>query len=402
MTGDRTPDERPGEDASPFPRASASRDRVWHILTGEYPPARGGVGDYTRRLAEALARAGREVHVWAPSPAETLHGVHLHPATFGSGALEGLGYDLDRFPAPRRLLVQYAPQAFGARGMNVGFARWVRARARAGDDVRVMFHEPYFPFVLRRPQRNLISVATRAMAVLLLRAARRAYVSTPAWEELLRPWAPARLDPMRWLPIPATVPRVDDPEAVTLLRAQLRGGDPERHVVGHFGTYGALVAPLLEPALTTILSPPANTVALLLGEGGPEFAERLERAAPGLRGRIVAPGWLPPERVSVHLQACDVAVQPYPDGASTRRTTLMAALANGVPTVTTGGRFTEPVWAESPVAMVPANDAAALSVAVLDLLDDAARRRKAGDAARAFYDARFAMERTIDVLLEEE
>ncbi len=402
MTKDRAPDERPGVDAPPHLRTSAPSNRVWHLLTGEYPPARGGVGDYTRHLAEALARAGREVHVWAPSPAETAYGVHLHPATFSRGALEGLGYDLDRFPAPRRLLVQYAPQAFGARGTNVAFARWVHARARAGDDVRVMFHEPFFPFVLRRPQRNLISVATRAMAMLLLRAASRAYVSTPAWEELLRPWAPARLGPMRWLPIPATVPRADDPEAVAVLRARLRGGDPGRHVVGHFGTYGDMVAPLLEPALTTILAPPGNTVALLLGEGGPAFVERLECATPGLRGRIVAPGWLPPDRVSVHLQACDVAVQPYPDGASTRRTTLMAAIANGVPTVTTGGRFTEPVWAESPVPLVPANDAAALSVAVLDLLDDVARRRKIGDAARAFYDARFAMERTIDVLLEEE
>jgi len=401
MTDDRDADERPGEDALPHSRTPAlSHSRTWHLITGEY--GRGGVGDYTRHLAGEMARAGRDVHVWAPAPARREDGFDVHPATFQPGGLRSLGRDLDRFPAPRRLLVQYAPQAFGARGMNVVFGAWVLRRARSGDDVRVMFHEPYFPFVLRRPQRNLISVATRAMAAMLLRAARRAYVSTPAWEELLRPWAPRGLGRMRWLPIPATVPRAADPEAVALLRAQLRGGDPAVHVIGHFGTYGAMVAPLLEPALLAVLGWPSRATAVLLGEGGPAFAARLESAVPMLQGRIVAPGWLPPKGVSAHLQACDVAVQPYPDGASARRTTLMAALANGVPTVTTAGPYTEPVWAESPVTLVPAADASALAAAVLDLLDDRARRMRIADESRAFYQARFSMERTVDVLLEDE
>jgi hypothetical protein len=361
------------------------------------------VGDYTELLAGALARAGREVHVWAPAPEGRVDGVEVHPVGgFGRAGRRAMAQGLDRFPAPRTLLVQYAPRAFGLEGMNVAFCRWLLGRARAGDDVRVMFHEPFFPFGVQRPQRNLLAAVNRGMAMLLLRASRVAYVSTPAWAERLRPWAPRGL-PLRWLPVPATVPRVDDPEAVAVLRARLRGGDPGRHVVGHFGTYGALVAPLLEPALLAVLAPPANSVALLLGAGGPEFAERLERADPSLRGRTVAPGWLPPGQVSVHLQACDVAVQPFPDGASSRRTTLMAALANGVATVTTSGRSTEPLWGESPVPLVPAGgDGGALAVEVLNLLDDDARRRGAGERGRAFYERHFAVERTLDVLLAEE
>ena len=38
----------------------------WHILSGEYPPQPGGVSDYTAGLAEGLAKAGAEVHVWVP------------------------------------------------------------------------------------------------------------------------------------------------------------------------------------------------------------------------------------------------------------------------------------------------------------------------------------------------
>jgi glycosyltransferase involved in cell wall biosynthesis len=393
------------EDDIPHSRTLAlSHSRTFHLITGEYPPQPGGVGDYTEQLARALAAEGCEVHVWAPSPqGADVERLHVHAVGgFGRAGLARLDAGLDAFPAPRTLLVQYAPQAFGARGMNVAFCRRMLRRARWKDEVRVMFHEPFYPFGLARPWRNLLAAANRVMAMLLLRAARRAYVSTPAWEALLRPWALPGLGPMRWLPIPSTIPAVDDPEGVAVLRARLRGGEPEHHIVGHFGTYGGMIAPLLEPALLAVLAPPSRSVALLLGDGGPAFARRLEEAEPELRGRLVAPGRLPAEDVSRHLQACDVAVQPYPDGASARRTSLMAALANGVPTVTTVGRFTEPVWRDGPLPLVPAGeDGSALAVEVLDLLDDAPRRRRVGSEARAFYDRHFSMRRTLEVLLEE-
>ena len=41
----------------------------WSILTGEYPPACGGVGDYTVMLAEALAASGADVSIFTPTPA---------------------------------------------------------------------------------------------------------------------------------------------------------------------------------------------------------------------------------------------------------------------------------------------------------------------------------------------
>ncbi len=375
--------------------------RVWHLITGEYPPAGGGVGEYTQALAHALAAEGCEPHVWAPADPARDGRVEVHRAGFAGAGLRRLDAELDAFAAPRTLLVQYAPQAFGRRGMNVAFCRWVLRRAKRGDDVRVMFHEPYVQFGWRRPQRNVLALANRWMAMLLLRAARAAYVSTPAWERLLRPWAPRALGAMRWLPIPSTVPRVDDPEAVAVLRAQIGANVPGRHVVGHFGTYGGMIAPLLEPALLAILAPPSTSVALLLGDGGPAFAERLVRADPALRGRLVAPGRLPRERLSVHLQACDVLVQPYPDGVSARRTTMMAALANGVAAVTTFGRFTEPEWRESGIPLVPPGHASALAAEALNLLDDDARRRDLAARGREFYERNFAMQRTIDVLLGE-
>ena len=153
------------------PARRGPRD-AWHLVSGEYPPGGGGVGEYTRLLARALAEAGREVHVWAPAAGDGDEGpgvrVHAVPG-FGRAGGARLDAGLDAFVPPRRILVQYAPQAFGMRGMNVAFCRRVLARARGGDEVRVLFHEPFVPFgwPLRR---NLLALANRWMASLLLRA----------------------------------------------------------------------------------------------------------------------------------------------------------------------------------------------------------------------------------------
>ncbi len=104
----------------------------WQIITGEYPPAPGGVADYTRALAQALAAAGDEVHVWAPSIDGGLSadpGVQLHslPEGYRPAGLRRLSRELCRLPGPKRILVQYVPHAFGMRALNVPFCGWVAA-----------------------------------------------------------------------------------------------------------------------------------------------------------------------------------------------------------------------------------------------------------------------------------
>jgi glycosyltransferase involved in cell wall biosynthesis len=379
---------------------------AWHLLTGEL--ARGGIGDYTRLLADALADAGREVHVWAPDAAGvTLRRATVHPLSgVGSAALRELDAGLDRFPAPRRLLVQYAPQAWGMRGMNVAFCRWLLARRRAGDDVRVMFHEPFFPFGWQRPQRNLLAAVNRWMARLLLRASTRAYVSIQAWETLLRPLAPRGLE-FTILPIPSTIPFVDDPARVAELRRTL-SEDGKRPIFVHFGTYGDTIARMLGIALRALIERRPDARILLLGENGPAFKAQLRNADPRVADAVIAPGRMDAEDVSLHLQASDVAIQPYPDGADTRRTSLMACLANGVPTATTQGRFTDHRIFMSALSFTwIMNTPAALGRRAANLLDDAMHDTgyalpELRRVLRARYLERFAVERTVERLLADE
>jgi glycosyltransferase involved in cell wall biosynthesis len=370
----------------------------WHIITGEYPPQPGGVSDYTRSIARGLATSGDRVNVWAPPAPEPADapdaGVVIRrlPDRFGLRSLRALDAYLDRQTAPRRILVQYVPHAFGCKALNLPFCLWLRSRRR--DSVWVMFHEVAFPFDIRQGlSRNAMAVVTRRMAALVGRAAEQAFISIPAWEPLLRALTHSSM-PIAWLPVPSGIPVVDAPAAAAAVRARVSDGHP---LVGHFGTYGALTYPLLENALPHVLTS-TDCRCLLLGRGSEAAAADFLRHHSSFSGRVCGPGSLPPPELSLHIAACDVMVQPYPDGISSRRTSAMAGLAHGRPIVTTDGRLTEPIWRESGVLLCPVGDARALAGAAGALLRDPVRAARLGAEGSAMYDARFDLRHTIAAL----
>jgi hypothetical protein len=354
-----------------------------------------------RLLARGLARAGDEVHVWAPavageSPADPGVTAHRLPGRFGTGALAQLDAALGRAERPFRLLVQYVPHMYGCKAMNLPFCAWLLGRHRWRP--WVMFHEVAFPMRRGQPLRhNVLGAVQRVMAGLVLRAAERVFVSTPAWEPLLRRLAPLRRAPT-WLPVPSGVALEADPAAVAVLRQRLLS-DPGALVLGHFGTFGGAGAAAVAAVHPPLLGAGPGRVALLVGRGGQEFAGQLLAAHPRLAGRVHAAGELTPEEAALHLRACDLLLQPYPDGVTGRRTTLMAGLALGLPVVTTHGPLTEPLWEhERLTALVPAGDTAALAAAAERLVADRDARRRLGERGRAGYRRYFSLDRTVEVL----
>lgn len=377
--------------------------RTWHLITGEYPPRLGGVADYTSTLAAGLADLGSDVHVWAPWDAgepEDRSGVHVHRVggRYGPADLVRLGVELDRFTAPRSILVQYVPHAFGCKAMNLAFVAWVARRARRGDDVHVMFHEVAFPWVRRPLRRNLLAAVHRLMAAVLVRACGRAYVATTGWEVLLDRLGAGRR-PIAWLPVPSNVPDRANPAAVVARRSALTAGDPAARVVAHFGTYDPTLVRDLGPALRAILDGRPWVRVLLLGAGAARWRATLADGRADRLARIIAPGVLPAAIVAEHLRACDLALQPYPDGASGRRGTLMASLANGVPVLTTLGAASEPVWSGGAVATVPVGDPTRLAARAIDLLDRPGHLAELGEAGRRLYEHRFAIRHTVAALM---
>ena len=370
----------------------------WHVLTGEYPPSCGGVGDYTAQLAHALSSAGDTVDVWVGAPVSQAPNerprVHALPDAFGTLSRAVLA---DAWAAaPGTVLLQYVPNALGSRGMNVGFCRWLRSQGQAGRDVRVMFHEPYFYFTATRPWRNVAAVAQRGMAALLVRAASQLYYSSANWHEYLAGYGAD--DTAIVLPIPSTIPPAASAAAVDQFRRRFA---PGARVVGHFGTFGEHVAGELHAALPALFERDGNVRVILIGRGGERFARELADRVAGSAERVHATGAMSAADVATAIAACDVLFQPYPDGVTTRRTSVMAGLANGVATVSTDGPLTEPVWRTTgAVALVPHGDVSAVVAQLRRLLDDRGVRASQGQRGLDVYRSEFAIELTIARLRE--
>jgi len=280
----------------------------WHILTSEYPPDVGGVSDYTRQVAEGLANAGEEVHVWCPRPAagRGTRAVRVH-AVLGNirpSDLRRAGDQLDEFTAPRRLLVQWVPHGFGYHSMNVWFCLWLLRRSMSGDLVELMVHEAYSDF-RRGPIRHLVM---------------------------------------------ACVQRV-------------------------------------------------MTVLLLFGSGSDAYRDRLLDQHPEWATRIHSAGYVPRSLLAEHIAACDLFVQPYPDGITARRTTTMACLSQGRPVVTTGGPSTEAFWSNTgAVALADVHDPDRGVAAVAALMEDPQRRQALGAQGRALYLRAFDVSHVVGTL----
>jgi glycosyltransferase involved in cell wall biosynthesis len=370
-----------------------------HFVTPEYPPRHGGVSDYTHVIATELSRGGETVHVWGPAGSAAQPGsaivVHSDLGTFRPSDLRRMSVLLDAYPSPRRLVVQWVPHGYGQRAMNLQFCLWLWRRSVAGDSVDLIVHEPFMTFT-GGVRHCVVAAVQRAMTLVLMSAARRVWVTTRAWTPLLEPYLAGRAVTIQWLPVPSILQSAH-PAAVSDVRARYAPG--RGAIVGHVGTYGSLVTPLLHDAIAAVAAGHPSARFLLIGSGSETFRSALVARERSLDNRVSATGTLDAAAFSAHVEACDVLLQPYPDGVTSRRTTVMAGLFARVPVVTTEGKLTERLWRdEAPVKLAAVGDVRGVAQHVIALLADPAERHRQADAGRASYDRWFDVRHTVAAL----
>jgi glycosyltransferase involved in cell wall biosynthesis len=259
-----------------------------------------------------------------------------------------------------------------------------------------MVHEPFLRFQLGPLRHICMALVHRVMTIVLMGAASRVWVAIPAWESKLRPYALGRRVRIDWLPIPGCVVAQS-----AALRPPLREQFARRTqaLIGHFGTYGRGVATLLEQRLPAILDGPGRPALLLIGAGSGVFRDALVARRPEWADRVHATGYVPREDLVRHLAACDVFVQPYPDGITSRRTSVMAALAVGRAVVTTAGHLTESLWKDrESVALVDIQDRAGFAAVVARLLDNVEERGRLAQRGQDLFRERFTLDHVVSAL----
>lgn len=371
----------------------------WIILTPSFPPDQGGIADYTWVLARELARQGDSVNIWTGPLAGVDGGpstpgistFHL-PAHFTPGSCRMLKREIERVSEPKRILVQYNPQPLGPRkasrfkGLPLWFAWWLRQLE--GVPVWLVIHEAE---TSRQPEMwsMLLWRLSRQMLEWSLSNADRVFYSMPAWERVLKEYGTrAKLE---YMPVPSNIEsRVGTADIRHMRNRLLDGGS--RYVLGHFGTYSPEITQLLQPVLQEVLQTQPHVQVLLIGQGSCEFATRLR----SFNRRVVATGTVESREVARHLAACDLMVQPFPDGVSTRRSSLMAAIALGVPVLSNVGGSSESVWLDT--GALALNSIENMPDRIAALLADPEQRESIGAAGRILYQQRFSLDRTVTLL----
>jgi len=158
---------------------------------------------------------------------------------------------------------------------------------------------------------------------------------------------------------------------------------------------------MLHSIVPRLLERHRETVILLIGPRSDVFRSRLVAEYPQYAAQVFCTGAMAPldPQLSAHLSACDLMIQPFPDGVSSRRTSLMAPLAHAVPLVTTSGQSTEPLWLETEaVRIVPASATDAFVAEACRLLSDPQLRKGASMAATSLYEEHFAIEKIAETL----
>lgn len=371
------------------------------FITGEYPAMQGGVGDYTRQLSQALGARRVDVHVLTDVNAggdhlrmpvaayePTVHPIMDH----GGWELWSRTLDLCRQLRPDAVHIQYQSAAYGLHPA-VNYLPWRLKLLRGRPRVATTFHDLRFPYLFPK------AGSLRWRAVLALAKGSDANVITNPidWLRLTRAGFAGPLFP---IPIGSNI-YCRPPAGYDRARQRARwGAGPDTWLLAYFGFMNpGKGGETLIRCLAELIQ--AGKPARLLMVGGQvgasdptnqAYLERVERLIGelGLGPYVQWTGFISNEEVSANLLAADCAVLPYREGASLRHGSLMAALAHGLPIVSTrpaddvreaAGLFPLLHNGKSALLVSP-DEPVALAEAVTRVMSDAALRARLARAAR--------------------
>jgi glycosyltransferase involved in cell wall biosynthesis len=272
---------------------------------------------------------------------------------------------------------------YGWKSMNLVFCWWIFRQRK--HNVYVMFHEVAFGARRGQPLRHhLLGIVHRFMARVVLRSARHSFTSTDRSLALLQMLGNERT-PISMLRICSNIPSDSYHAGGSASRTEDRSAG--LFTVGIFSNFDSGIRAVLAPVIGCVLQNPKIAV-LLLGPGE-EFRRSLAQQYPQAADRIRTTGRLPVAQIGENIQRCNTLLQLYPDGASAARGTLIAALASGVPVVTTSGPATDRVLLDSGAMLFPDENPQSIRAAIELLQENPALAEEFGARAQRLYEDSF-------------
>lgn len=340
----------------------ADRDGIV-VITGEFPPAPGGVSDYSERwLSEVLTPGSGDPIVVLTRRAHATSGSHdpwrvQSVGSFGPiGVLRLIRHVLAARPA--LVVLHYVPHMYERRGVPVimGIALVVLRVCRLR--VLTVMHEMWSdgPGVRGR----VVHHTQRLVVRMLVWASAHVVVTLRSRFDELLALAPGAAGRVSVIPVSPTLPLVPTPSSV--LEAPVR--------LLHFGAR--------HPSKDT------ERVRRALDEldrRGISYQVRVVGTTQVDDARCTVLGFCSSAQLAQEIAQADLVVLPFVDGASARRTTLANCLSAGKATVSTVGRDTDVTWFGDALVLVDGT-ADEYARAVARLASSSSARARQAAAAR--------------------
>jgi glycosyltransferase involved in cell wall biosynthesis len=361
-----------------------------------------GVRDHAAILADALAGAGMACSLhWLSRSGASLGGERAEVRAW-SGALAG---ELERERADA-VLLHYSVFAFAHRGVPVFAAPALSAIRRSGLPLVTFMHEFAYPWRLGGA-RGKVWAATQRIALRgVVRASDGLVVSAEARAAWLRSRAWLARRPVSVAPVfsnlPPSVPGARGAQGAHDVSSDAVAANPAGRIgLFGYGHEGADVVSVLD-ALRALRERGGEVRLVLLGAPGSPSpaAARWRRAAAerGLEGALDFSGRLPAQELSNALAGCDVLLFAERGGATSRKTTLAAALSSGRAVVALDGPNSWSELARARAAVIVEPRGGPLADAIALLLADREARERQGELGRAFAARAMSVEHSADVV----
>ena len=354
----------------------------------------GGVGDYTREIGLALHEQGCDVQVVSSTQAGPVPGLTVHPLVDRwNWRCWGTILGLVRQQQPDVVHVQYQAAAYAMHPAINLLPRRLRALGDERPRTAVTFHDLKVPYLFPKagPVRHWVLDDLARQSDAAITTNREDFEALQQRMGMRSPGLSPAL-----IPIGSNIdPKLPDGYDRDAWRARW-GVGPGDLLLCTFGFVNERkgVDTLLEALHLLAPAPqhPVNPLLLFIGgqtgASDPTNVAYLARiqaliAELGLEDRVHWTGYVPAEEVTASFAAADLCVLPYRDGVSFLHGTFHAALAHGVPVLTTRPRVPLPELADGGnVFLAPPERPAALAEAITQLASAPDLRRALADGAR--------------------
>ncbi len=363
------------------------------LITGEFPPMQGGMGDFSNEVGKALIELGVETSVITSTQAQGPRDNRYDPALTVHPVVSRWGWtswrpilDLARRERFDVLNVQYQAAAYGMHPA-INFLPLRLRLWKERPKIVVTFHDLKVPYLFPK------AGPLRWWAVMALVRWSEAAIVTNR-QDLLTLQATCSNDLSRYylIPIGSNIEPTPPPDYDRDQQRARWGVGPHGILLSYFGFLneskgGEALIRALER-----LARDGHDVRLLMvgGQSGSSdptnvaYAHYIKTLIEelGLAERVLWTGFTTPEQVSANLLASDICVLPYRDGASFRRGSFMAALVHGLPIVSTRPQVPLPELADGQnIALAPPDDVEALAAKIAALAASPERRARLGAGA---------------------